>query len=140
MLNKMTVPFVIFLFTVMVCGCSSNFVVVDRMGMTFNLTRVKLEHGDFVEILDGEAIRIVPLQRIEKIVLDPSKTYYRDDKLYYHAVVELIDGTMIKPRKSGGKVTKSFVNIHNTVIGQGNSGEILIPLEDVNVLSQSKLE
>ena len=140
MLNKNCTLFLLAAGAIVLTSCAKNFVVVDRMGMTFNLRKVKLEQGSEIEILDGEAIRKVPLERILKLVLDPSKTFYRDDKLYYHAVVELVDGTIIKPRKSEGDVTKSFVNIHNKVMGKASSGKVLIPLEDVNIISQTKIE
>ena len=53
---------------IFVAGCASNYTVVDRTGMTFNLTKVRLEKGDNIEILDGEAVRIVPLSGIAKLV------------------------------------------------------------------------
>ena len=140
MLNRLPVVLALFAVAVYISGCASNFVVVDRTGMTFNLNKVKLTKGNKVEILDGEAIRHIPLKKIEKLIIDPSKTHYHDDKLYYHTEVQLLDGVIIKPRKAAGTVTKSFVSIHNVIIGHTESGQVKIPLEDVNVISQAKID
>jgi len=139
-MSKLGQQSVLLILLVFLYGCAANFVVVDRVGMTFSLSKVKLVNGNNIEILDGEAIRTVPLARILKLILDPSKTHYRDNKLYYHAIVEFVDGTTIKPRKTEGQITKSFVNIHNSLSGKGSSGSVSIPLEDVNVISQALIE
>lgn len=118
-------------------GCSSNYTVVDLSGMTFNLKNVHMTGGDEFEVLDGEALRVIPMKRVAKIVLDPSKTYYRNNQLFYYAYLELLDGTKIKPRQSGGETTKSYVNIRNTITGMAPNGYVELPLENVNVISQT---
>jgi len=125
---------------VFLAGCSSKFVIVDESGMTFNLRKTKLTGDQYIEILDGEAVRLVPLKKILKLVLDPTTTHFRDNKLYYHASIELTDGTEIKPRINGENTTKSFVNIDNVIAGRGTSGKVTIPLQNINILSQSDIE
>lgn len=111
--------------------------VVDRTGMTFFLDKVKFKNN--LEVLDGEATRYIPLELIKRIVIDPSQTFFRDDKIYYFSVVELVDGTQIKPRKSTNQdVTKAFVCIDNLLEGQDINGKIKLPLEDVNIIQISK--
>jgi hypothetical protein len=138
MQNKYLLLLCCFTCYLILTSCARAFVIVDRTGMTFNLDNVQLKENEYLEILDGEALREIPLKLVAKLVLDPSKTFYRDDKLYYHSVIELLDGTKIKPRKSGNETTKSFVNIHNTIIGKGKTGYVQIPLEDINVISQTR--
>ncbi len=121
-------------------SCASQYVVVDQSGMTFHLEKTKLKNGMEIEILDGEAVRKVHLKYIKKIVIDPTTTHYKDNKLYYHAKIELNDGTEIKPIKTEGKPTKSFVSIHNVIIGQAKSGQVTIPFENINVISKTDLE
>jgi len=132
--------YLIAIFLLCQTGCSSKFIVVDESGMTFNLRKTRLKGDQYIEILDGEAVRMVPLKKILKLVLDPSTTHYKNNKLYYHASVELVDGTEIKPRISGQTTTKSFVNIHNIIVGRGPSGEVTIPLQNINILSKSDIE
>lgn len=110
--------------------------LVDRTGMTFFVEKVKLEGN--LEVIDGESTRKIPLEAISRIVIDPSQTFFRQDKLYYFSVVELLDGTQIKPRQNGREVTKSFVCINNKVRGKTPNGKLELPLEDVNVLQISK--
>jgi len=128
------------LFLFLLVGCSSRFVIVDESGMTFNLEKTRLAKEKYIEILDGQAVRMVPLKKIRKLVLDPSKTHYKNSKLYYHASIELIDGTKIKPRINGSTTTKSFVNIDNIIIGKGPSGSVTIPLQNINIISNSDVE
>ncbi|MBF0432380.1 MAG: hypothetical protein HQK83_13930 [Fibrobacteria bacterium] len=126
--------------TLLLTACSSSFVIVDRTGMTFQVQDIKLKDGKSIEILDGEAVRYIPIKSISKLVLDPSQTFFKDGKLYYHANILLTDGTQIKPRISSNDTTKSFVHIQNTILGKDENGDISIPLQDVNIFRKADLE
>ena len=127
-------------FLCLIISCSSKFVIVDESGMTFSLSRTRLKGSNKIEILDGEAVRYIPLSKIQKLVLDPTTTHYKNNKLYYHAQIDLIDGTEIKPRIVGATTTKSFVNIDNVIIGRASSGTVTIPLQNINVISIAEIE
>ena len=119
-------------------GCSPQIIVIDRKGTTFELKKVELERGENIEVIDSEALRYVPLDDIKKLVLDPSQTHYENSKLFYLAVIELNDGTIIQPVKTDNEITNSFVNVDNKLVGKGSSGTIVISFEDINVINQSE--
>jgi|GEM_PF-1629418 len=126
-----------YLLTILIwVACSPGYMVVDRTGMTFFVDKVKLEMD--LEVIDGEATRHLPIKQISRIVIDPTQTYFRNDKLYYFSLVELIDGTQIKPRENGREITKSFVCIENNVWGKGTNGIIEMPLENINIIQLNK--
>lgn len=116
-------------------GCAGpSFQVVDRTGLEIAVTSIRLDGGNDIHVLDGESERLIPLDKVEKITLDPKKTYSDQDRLYFQAVIVLSDGTHVKPRKSNAGEARAFMAVNRTISGTSAAGPVEIRMEDVNVM------
>ena len=120
----------------MIACTGPSFTLIDRTGLELAIQNVKLQKNKTFSVMDGESIREIDPKFIQKLTIDPSKTYYQGSKLYYQVVIVLSDGTHIKPRKDRVGLSKSFLAIDETLVGYSNAGKVTIKLEDINVMTQ----
>ncbi len=119
-------------------GCSKKVLVVDNSGLRFYLKNLAMENGEVLEVLDGNAIRKIPLEKISKIVIDPGRTHFENDKLYYSTYIRLTGGSVIEPRVAGVDTTHAYVHLKGTLIGTEGKTEVKIPLNKLNSMLRKK--
>lgn len=116
-------------------GCaSSNLrgVVFDANGLQKEVYRVTTNKGAFIELLDGLAIRRIPLDKISVIMISPKEATSFKGELYYLTEIWLTDGNKIQSYVlPDGRRSGAYINVNSLLIAKTTSGSFSIKFKDV---------
>ncbi len=119
-------------FAFVLVGCAANGKVTDFNKLTTFVSKLHLPEAGDLNVLDGNAVREIPLKKIKTLRIQSDITTIHDRKLYGRAEIVFSNGDMIGSFKD--RQAKVFVCVDHYLCGEAGDGEYRILLNDVSKL------
>lgn len=113
-------------------GCAANGKVTDFNKQTTSVSKLHLPEAGDLNVLDGNAVREIPLKKIKTLRIQSDITTIHNRKLYGRAEIVFSNGDMIGSFKD--RQAKVFVCVDHYLCGEAGDGEYRILLNDVSRL------
>lgn len=115
-------------------SCSgTKAVIIDSSNLQTPVSKLRLmRNGDFLEIIEGEGRRTVPVSSIGWLKISPRETRNHEGKTYYLTEMELRDGSKIMSyRLKDGRRSRAYVCVDDTIKAKTPNGPIQVRLSTV---------
>lgn len=124
-----------FLMTAACAGTKA--IIIDASSLQTQVHKFSLIRGkNKLQILEGEGVRVIPVERISWIKISSKEINNRSGTTYYLTELELRDGTKIMTyRLKDGQKSRAFVCVDDTINAQTLSGPIKVELSRVSKIT-----
>jgi len=115
-------------------------VIFDANGLQKEVYRISTNKGPFIELLDGLAIRRIPLDKISVLMISPKEATSFKGELYYLTEIWLADGNKIQSYVlPDGRRSGAYINVNSVLVAKTPSGSFDIKLKDVKQIKFNRL-
>jgi hypothetical protein len=116
--------------TVFQCAISGS--VVDHGNFETKLTKMKLATSPLLKVYYGGGSRMVPLDLVSTIIINPSLSMTYENELYFGADITLKDGTRIKSSDKGRtELTDAYICVQQMLVGMSNGEKYSAGFENI---------
>ena len=126
----------IWVVSILVCsqiiGCTLSGTVVDCGNFETTLSHVELKKYPALHVYYSGGKRMIKLNMINTVIIDPSFTMTVDNELYFSADITLRNGVRLRSLdKDETKLTKAYISVQDVLTGKNENDQFAIGLENV---------